>query len=891
MPGSFQPANYFINAYNYLSEELKKKADIGYYVCKDCGFPYEIPRCTFPNYSGKPIKDPSGHLIYGHDHVLAKLDVRVFLDKDHLNNFRNNYSWPYNNYRTWHDSFQSKTLEEFKVEFVDKYLKEKYKGIIEGYTIENFEKNSPVRNMSNVTFRILNFILYSFLMGSYILNNLNEQEIKIYLVENLFPHTLFGIIKKGWDLANSTLKNLGIENIQTFMNMIFDKVLEIMEKYSSMSTVENFDNFEKEVNDYIMGIINDKKNIENLNKTYQKENSDLLSFDPQSMKEIIQAKFDPSIYDKDKYPDINYYSISNINNFNTFVNCFNISEENKKNYALINILINKDMELTQNAINMKNLLNINNLENLLLNIYSFKISREDGKIKKLKDEIGYIDDLYNEFNAVKLDKNEFEKQYISPFLKSWDSIKKTSIQYKCRILRELEKGEKPLEMTTDNTLNYFLVDDGDKEGGMFLAAAYQNFIIWQNNFINEIISKNGIKGILNSYIPKLEQEIFVQDATKDEIIDINDSVYKLFYELISTHSMRNIFDKENKINYKNYNEIKYDYELIEEELGKLILPGLKKFKIDKIRFITYLFEGFRGGNSTILVDYNTKYLQRELTEDEKISLSNLLEGNNNSQFYNDVFASLQILMNEIIKQNYEQTHFIHKIIENLPNYIILNEQLKNLFKTKFEYADPKEMKFTINSLVSIFEYFESLCWTDIRKNIPPDYKLELSDEPKKFILDYFEKNKNEDKIINIKNFTIALRRLISRSLAGSRQEADIKFDSELKLYIFRADLWPTGFIDNDAFEIQILEICRNDILIGNCYDLYNILEGDNYNEEIKKKLINKNANIENPEPEKNIQDNLAEKNIEEPNANVGVKQPEPEPEPDNSEEEDERDDY
>ena len=46
--------------------------------------------------------------------------------------------------------------------------------------------------------------------------------------------------------------------------------------------------------------------------------------------------------------------------------------------------------------------------------------------------------------------------------------------------------------------------------------------------------------------------------------------------------MRNIFDKENKINYKNYNDIIYNYDLIEEELGKQILPGIKKFKKIKL---------------------------------------------------------------------------------------------------------------------------------------------------------------------------------------------------------------------------------------------------------------------------------------------------------------------
>ena len=839
IPGSFQPINYFVNSYNYLSEELQKKADVGYYVCKDCGFPYEIPRCTFPNYAGEPIKDPNGHMIYGHDHVLIKLDIRVFLNQNHLDDFRNKYSWPYKSYKTWHDSFQSKTLEEFKAQYVDKFLKEKHKGIIEGYTIENFEKNDPVRKMNNISFRVLNFILYSFLMFSYILNNLSNEEVKIYLVENLFPHTLFGIVKKGWELLNISLKNIGIENAQTFMNMIFEKIIEIMEKYDSIDTEDKFENFENEINDYIIEIIKNKQNIENLNKNYQKLNNDLLSFNPHSMKEIIQGKFEPSIYEKD-YPDIKYYSASNINNYNSFINKFKASEENKKNYALINILINKESELTQNAINMKSLSDINNITNLLLHIYSFKISREDAKIKKLKDELTYIKDMYNEINPIKLETDQFIKKYIEPFIKSWDLIKKTSIQYKCRVLRDLGKGEKPLEMNIDNALCYFLTDDGDKEGGMFLAAAYQNYIIWQNNFINEIISKNDIKGILNSYVSKLEQEILVQEATKDEIINIDDNIYKSFLDFISTYSMRNIFDKNNKINYKNYNDIKYDYESIEEELGKIILPGLKKFKIDKIKFISYLFEGFRGGNSSILVDYNTKYIQRELSDMEKESLSELLENNNSSKFYNDVFASLQILMNEIIKENYAQNHSIYKIIESLPNYIILNDKLIQMFKSKYEFLDQNSNVFTINSLVSIFEYFESLCWNEIKKNILPDYQLELSEEAKKFIINYFEKNNNEDKIINIKNFTTALRRLIARSLAGSRQETDIKSDSALKLYIFRYDLWPNGFVDNDAFEIQIFEICRDDILIGNCWNLYNILDGDNYIEKIKKKDDNKN---------------------------------------------------
>ena len=393
-------------------------------------------------------------------------------------------------------------------------------------------------------------------------------------------------------------------------------------------------------------------------------------------------------------------------------------------------------------------------------------------------------------------------------------------------------------MKLENALCYFLVDDGDKEGGMFLASAYQNYIDWQNQFINEILAKNGQSGVLNSYVSQIEQEVEVEDATKEEILNLDESIYKKLNELMIIYSMRNIFGDKNEIDYRKYNDIAYNFEFIEEELGRIILPGIKKFKNDKIRFVTYLFQGFRGGNSTVLVDYNTKYNQRELTEEEKDSLNELLKENSNSQFYNDVFASLQILMNEIIKENYDQNHLIYKIIEKLPNYIVLNEEFDKLIKNRI-YNNPEDKCFTVNSLVSIFEYFEALCWKEMKKNILLDYKLELPEDTKHKIIEYFNKL-TEDKIINKKNFTTALRRLISRSIAGSRQEIDIKSDSQLKLYMNREDLWSKDIIGNELFDVENDQICTDDILVGHCFNLYNVLDGDNIlDAELNKNKDNK----------------------------------------------------
>lgn len=85
---------------------------------------------------------------------------------------------------------------------------------------------------------------------------------------------------------------------------------------------------------------------------------------------------------------------------------------------------------------------------------------------------------------------------------------------------------------------------------------------------------------------------------------------------------------------------------------------------------------------------------------------------------------------------------------------------------------------------------------------------------------------------------------MSRFIAGTSQEIDIKSDVELKLYINREDLWNKENIDSDSFEVEIFEIFKLKILIGHTWDLYNILEGDNIlNEELynnKEKQEGKN---------------------------------------------------
>ena len=522
-----------------------------------------------------------------------------------------------------------------------------------------------------------------------------------------------------------------------------------MEKINNLDkvdTIEKLNKFEKNINDYIMNIISKKEIIEKMINDYKIINKELNNLNPYSIKEIIKSSFDPSEYDQNQYPDIQYYLASSPQNLDTFINKFNSSNENEKKYFLINLLIKKDQEITKDAINLKSIESLNKLGNILINIFSYKISREEAKIVKFNDKLPEIYNLYNKMDNLDEIKNEddFKKKLIAPFLESWDNVKSKSIQYKCMILKNGKQFGVPLDINMDNYLSNFLVDVGEQDGGIFLASAYEHLIEWQNKLINLIIEQNKENGILNSYIPQLEKEISIQDASENDIIVINDDTYKKLNELIMNCSMRNIFNKEGKIDYKNYYDNLYDYDYIETELAKIIIQGKKKFKKDDIKFVIYKYEEFRGDNSSILIKFDEKYPKKELSEQEKNALNDLLKSNNNNKFYQDISSSLQLIMNQLINDNYDPNKFLYDIIRDLPPFIILNEELKNLLENQNVL---KCETFKLNTLISMYEYLENYCWAENKKHISPDIKLDLEENQKENIINYFEKNKNNEKKI------------------------------------------------------------------------------------------------------------------------------------------------
>ena len=647
-------------------------------------------------------------------------------------------------------------------------------------TIINTQENMQKDKFEIVYIKIVNNLL---LQSNYVYENDFDLLIKEYF-------DLIKIIKENFGTKSNNYFNL-LNNIFKYryesINNDNFKIRLIEKMFENELSINNFGNF------IFYNLIKDKV-YKNLNNK--------LSFINQ---EIMNKVHD--VFEKNKNEAMNKFTLA-----------FNSNQENRKKYTLINLFIENGENL-QNLMKMKNLININKLSNLLIKIYSHRITIQDAKAKNLKNEVDYI---YNEYKKID-DENkyktleEFKIEYINKFFDSWNSIKNESIQYKCRSLKKLDMAE-------NSNLVYFLVGDRGNDS-KYLASAYENFIYWQNHFINLIINNNKNNGILNKYISQLEQETNIQDAKNNEIILINENIINIFHEIIFSTLLRKILIKNPKI--INYNNINFDYTnfdfcFIEEELGKIILPGLKKF-VDNINFMIYLYQDFQGENSSLLNVFNSKYNGEDLDNEEKNYLSQIIDLKKKEiKAIRDIYSVIIILINYIIINNYESDYPIYKIIGRLPKYIPINYELLNCFR---EGNEKNKKYFTINKLINIFEIFEELCWKDMEQYLPLDYKIDINEETKGNFLNYFKENNSNGKIITLDILSSALRKFISRNLLYY-EEVDIKSDTKLDLFMSREDLWSINIAD-DKFEIEYFEIFGGkDICVGQCYELFNLIKNE-----------------------------------------------------------------
>jgi len=602
-----------------------------------------------------------------------------------------------------------------------------------------------------------------------------------------------------------------IHSIQVFINLIFKRLSEKIKTFKCITKEFELNKFEKEIEDLIGICINEypKYYIK-----YNEINKKQLLMNDSNMRVIISELLPPieEIYPESEYPLLKYFTYTKYRTKNDLFNSLGPEE----NYALKYPLLYKYLKNEEGPKLMKYLPAFNEFTNYMVDYYSYKISREDARTRSLEKE-----EIFKEINS-----NKFQ-----PFIKAWDKIKNYAIKYKCQNEMNIKN------LNQSDNLICFLNDANEFGNGMYLASACQNFISWQNSFLEHIISSAAHNGILHCYIDNMKNRIPVQDANSNQILVIENcfknSNYNDFDDLIYSFSKRNIFNENGKIDYLKYNLFEYDFSLLEEELAKLILPGKCLFENeDKLNFITYWGEGFIGGKSESLIKFYTKYPQKDLNEEDEIKIFNYLNKGNNNDF-KEFFGSMQLIIFYLINNNFKEDEKISNIILEAPAYLHIDKDCSDFF-----VEDGKEFK--ANQIMNIFFYIEHLCFDALIENIRIEYKKPIEESVKLKIKTNLIDNSQSEEKISLNDLAAALRRFISRYLVGNKEVIDVNENIPLDFQLGRIDLWGEkyGNLDN-LIELVSEKIKDFNLKVCHALEFYNII-GEQDKSLLKNKFNNSN---------------------------------------------------
>ena len=842
LPGNFQYTNIRIQSYHEIKEILKKNnpKKIGTYLCP-CGQYYILDKCTYPKRilqcekCRKAIGGEKFNMIKREGHI------RIFLDEENRQDIMKKHKDAYMPYML---------LEEFEKE-INKLKKDVFKGI----QIKDIERDTflirdeSVREMNELSYRFLNFVLYSFIFYGIIMGYIKEYKeddkyTNKYVINNM---TCFNMLEKNWEIMESIIDKKPVE---LFINLIFDDVIEKLSSCPKLNTKEEQIKFEKEINDIIINKNKDLNNIQNLKIL----NDSVTDLKPMSSKAILQEVFPYTNYLEQDFPSFKFFYLTEFPSQEHFIHDFNSKSKNKDKYPILNSIINGDT-IHDHIKLMKYLPLINKLCNYMINFVSFKYSREEAKASLVSKEI-------NDQEIINLMINEFIPAYeiIRPYIR----------QEGCH-----EFGNNYMKIDPNKVvLSDLCVDSGEMGFGLVLFAMYKEMATWQNNFINEVINSENIQ--LKNYKYLFNSKIMIQDCTEEQILDLpsfNDNI------VLRNDKNSTLFEMIVGNSHRKDSEIIYNYDEIEDELAAFILPKIKSFK-SEFRKVVYQYELFVGEKSSIILNFIEKYQQRDLTELELNSVISYIVVNQNNKKIDmkNFLSSLQVLIDIILNESPSADEPLYSILkqkdnenENIPfadldkNFFenVLNsiKKMKNYDNNnEINNNDNNENYLTVNCLINLYEIVEFFCWENIRNNLLKKY-LDNIDENGKMQFDViFNKNQEEENnalTITKIEFCSAIRKFISRYLSGKSDET-INPDNNLKSYIINEEFWPNDLADVDI-ETDINTIFGNvNIPISQSLSLYDYLGGDSQKlDEIKIKYMQNAEYYKNLKKIKNMEDRVS----------------------------------
>ena len=188
-----------------------------YYYINPCGFPYKNTRgnCIIcGNKIGYDELPPGIKGTHGFAHVPGH--YRIFKDMAQKND-------EFKKYNDNDQNIPNLLIDEYKRKIIDPKMEAEKYGInkVSKITFEFFEHK--IRNLTQIGYRLLNFISYSHLFFANCLGFIKNKDMEKYLCDGM---TCIQMLEKDWNYLNDALKSKGIQIIQIFINLIFDRLSE-----------------------------------------------------------------------------------------------------------------------------------------------------------------------------------------------------------------------------------------------------------------------------------------------------------------------------------------------------------------------------------------------------------------------------------------------------------------------------------------------------------------------------------------------------------------------------------------------------------------------------------------------------------------------------------------
>ena len=863
IPGADLYCDLWVESYLNMIDPITKNDgnaySSGFYIC-DCGEYYYQQPCGVPtdiSYCANCHKKIGGLkeklVIRDEDNGQYKI-TRIYSSKENKENVeaRGDLISIYG--ENFENGYPNKIFSEFEKEMQEK-MNNDYKGILEQNYLLFIKETKKIRNLSQISYRILNFIIYSNIFFAYKCGFLTLEEINnnnfIPIKEEAYKgdysdedsyndyrakllnrrkkeskdeNNILEILNINWMLIEKLLKEKNI-NVNIFINSIINDLFDKIAFSGDMKTAEQRNKFESEIKDLIDNAIDkykenseiyhtfiEKSTIENLEPNY-------IILEKNSIIPNAEAQF-PYYYEFLSIPVVNENQLEEI---------LKSIDNSKIKYPVLCAYLDsnkKDIEYLQ-AFSQ-----INNFVNYTIEHYTNQISREKANSKKINEEL----------IAKNIPIDLFED-----FLKGFNDSGLYNIadRYECHNLKEILKPRRKL--TKQDNLSDFLIDNGVQGYGMLIAAIYQKFISFQNSFLDKIIYNISSDNKKLKYIKeKISENINPQKANKYNVIsfDITTENDESFLEMILFYSYKDSFDENFNFDFSKKDRIEYNLEEIEEQLEHLLLPGKKKFN-DKLEFVVYQFEGFRSQNSSILSTFISNYPQKKLDEEQKQILYNFRSEQYSTESIIKILFSIQLMITFYNEQlsSCDKNIKISETFSDFPPYFKIPDDTKNLFRIS---------PFTISHIISVYEYFELLCFNEFKNNIDPQYKQIISEEKKENIENYFKSK--PDALLTKLEISTAVRRFISRSLVGVREDSEVAENQELFDFLrYKEDCWNREISSSARFDEEIENLRRLDIKVGEVLNLYEKLGGDSslLGEAVKKQVQEAEEEEENNKQAKN----------------------------------------